>query len=73
MQDRLRMLALRAVRARAEYVEAVNDLAKATNPLGITVERYAQLEAVIDDIASDENTNFQELDAIAAVANGLQH
>lgn len=69
------MLALRAVRARAEYLEAFSELAGQTNPLGMTLVHKAQLETAIDEIVNDpsDRTNIEELDAITAVAKGTQH
>lgn len=73
MQDQLRILALRAVRARAQYLEALAELVCITSPLGMTLTHKAQLEAAINEVANDDNTNIQELDSIAALAIGRQH
>jgi hypothetical protein len=74
MQDpRLKALALQAVRTRAQYLDALAELAGQTCPLGMPLDRKARLEDAIHQVAVDEVTSIPELEYLVTLAQGLQH
>lgn len=68
--DKLQFLVLQAVRARAEYDDALQELAvEATGTTLISASVVHQIE----ELARDKNTTVSEIESLALLAQGHCH